>query len=171
MAPILVVTADELWRHLPGPRDESVHLAVYPAAAELTALVDARVAADWTRLVALRERVLAEIEPLRQDKRIGSSLQARVVISAPRADLSFYERYARELPMLFIVSEVELRLAPPGDAATQKPEPRIAIERVGGVKCERCWRYVPSVSSDPDWAGLCARCQGALGAGGPREAA
>jgi FPG/IleRS zinc finger protein len=30
------------------------------------------------------------------------------------------------------------------------------------VKCERCWRYVPAVSSDPAWAGICERCQEAL---------
>jgi len=61
------------------------------------------------------------------------------------------------LPMLFIVSEVELRRTAPGVEA-----PRVAIERASGVKCERCWRYVPSVSSDPTWAGLCDRCQEAL---------
>jgi len=34
----------------------------------------------------------------------------------------------------------------------------VAIERAGGVKCERCWRYVPAVSP----AGICTRCQDAL---------
>jgi isoleucyl-tRNA synthetase len=38
----------------------------------------------------------------------------------------------------------------------------IAIERAGGVKCERCWRYVKDVSTDPAFAGLCDRCQEAL---------
>jgi isoleucyl-tRNA synthetase len=70
--------------------------------------------------------------------------------------------------MLFIVSEVELRPlgdAAPADGATAAADalmPRIAIERTHGVKCERCWRYVEAVSSDPAWAGLCARCQSAL---------
>jgi isoleucyl-tRNA synthetase len=40
--------------------------------------------------------------------------------------------------------------------------PRITIERASGVKCERCWRIVPSVSSEPASAGLCDRCQDAL---------
>ena len=36
MAPILSFTADELWRFLPGPtREESVHIAVFPPAADL----------------------------------------------------------------------------------------------------------------------------------------
>jgi isoleucyl-tRNA synthetase len=38
----------------------------------------------------------------------------------------------------------------------------VTIERAGGVKCERCWRYVTDVSTDPASAGLCDRCQKAL---------
>ena len=30
LAPILPVTTEELWRHLPGTREESVHLAEFP---------------------------------------------------------------------------------------------------------------------------------------------
>ncbi len=37
--------------------------------------------------------------------------------------------------------------------------PAITIARASGVKCERCWRIVPAVSSEPEWAGLCDRCQ------------
>jgi isoleucyl-tRNA synthetase len=64
--------------------------------------------------------------------------------------------------MLFIVSEVVLRPAPTDVVAHQEAEARVTIERAGGVKCERCWRYVPEVSSDREWAGLCGRCQTAL---------
>ncbi len=57
--------------------------------------------------------------------------------------------------MLFIVSEVELR---PGGSDTLQ----ITIEKASGVKCERCWRYVPKVSGDPGHAGICERCEDAL---------
>jgi isoleucyl-tRNA synthetase len=169
IAPVLPVTADELWRHLPGPRasagrrdgtgrEESVHMAVFPPRADLEEMADAELVQRWTKLIDLREQVLAHIEPLRKDKQIGSSLQAKVVLSAPQAELAFLEAYRAQLPMLFIVSEVELRTAPPGTETT------VAIERAAGVKCERCWRYVPAVSTDPEWAGLCDRCQDALAA-------
>ena len=92
MAPILSFTSDELWRYLPGGATESVHMAVFPTAAELEPLIDTDLLDRWERLIDLREQVLAEIEPLRKDKRIGSSLQARVVISAPEAELAFLER-------------------------------------------------------------------------------
>jgi isoleucyl-tRNA synthetase len=165
MAPILSFTADELWRFLPGKREESVHVAVFPSPAELVRFQDADLVNRWKRLVDVREQVLAEIEPLRKNKQIGSSLQAKVVLSATPAELALLERYLRELPMLFIVSDVELRPASTDVEADGEARPRVTIERAGGVKCERCWRYVPAVSSDPQWAGLCSRCQDALSRG------
>jgi isoleucyl-tRNA synthetase len=157
MAPILSFTADELWRFLPGDREASVHIAVFPARADLERLTDRELLERWNRLTALRERVLAEIEPLRKEKKIGSSLQAKVVLTCAAVDRTFLQHYERYLPMLFIVSEVEIAA---GDAPAGSP--RIEIARAQGVKCERCWRYVASVSTDPAWAGLCERCQDAL---------
>jgi isoleucyl-tRNA synthetase len=161
LAPILPVTADELWRHLPGRREESVHLAVFPELSALDSLLDDALVDRWNRLAALRERVLARIEPLRKDKLIGSSLQARVVLSGTPADLAWLAPHAAELPMLFIVSDVALETSSAGRDGDGESL-RIAIERTEGVKCERCWRYVRSVSEDPAWTGLCDRCQHAL---------
>ena len=110
----------------------------------------------------MREQVLAQIEPLRKTKQIGSSLQAKVIVSATTGELPLLEQYAKQLPMLFIVSEVEIRPAPTDVEAAGEAMPRVTIERASGVKCERCWRIVPAVSSEPAWAGLCDRCQGAL---------
>jgi isoleucyl-tRNA synthetase len=161
MAPILPFTADELWRFVPGTREESVHIALFPTDADLSPLADGELLDRWTRLLAIREEVLAEIEPLRKNKQIGSSLQAKVVLSASLAELALLERYAKDLPMLFIVSEVELRPA----SNNVDRLPRVAIERAGGVRCERCWRYVSKISSEPAWAGLCERCLDALSPG------
>ena len=58
--------------------------------------------------------------------------------------------------------DLTLRPAPPDVEAQGEARPRVSIERATGVKCERCWRYVPTVSSEPAWAGLCERCQDAL---------
>jgi isoleucyl-tRNA synthetase len=160
-APILSFTADELWRFLPGSRDESVHLALFPDRAELDRLLDPDLVARWDRLIGLRERVLAEIEPLRKNKQIGSSLQARVVLTGAKEEIAWLEASEAMLPMLFIVSDVELRPDVSGVAAGIG----ITIERAVGVKCERCWRYVPSVSTAAESAGLCERCVDALALG------
>jgi isoleucyl-tRNA synthetase len=155
LAPLVPVTADQLWTNLPGKREPSVHMALFPSHADLRAFADSALSERWQQLIAVRDLVLAEIEPLRKNKQIGSSLQAKVIIEAPVPRFGLLERHRRELPMLFIVSDVELRRAPADQTA-------IVIERAGGVKCERCWRYVAAVSREPEWAGLCERCQDAL---------
>jgi isoleucyl-tRNA synthetase len=151
LAPILSFTADEIWRFLPGKREASVHLALFPQKPELDALHESALVARWERLIKARERVLAEIEPLRKDRQIGSSLQAKVVLSADGDEMAFLSEHATQLPMLFIVSDVELRR---GKAEGL----HVAVERAPGMKCERCWRYVPKVCSE----GICERCQAAL---------
>ena len=160
LAPILSFTADELWRYLPGRDGESVHMSVFPAVDDLKAFRNQELLGRWSRLTALRERVVAQIEPLRKDKQIGSSLQAKVVLSAGDGDLAFLEAYVEQLPMLFIVSEVELRAS--NGSSEPRSDTQVEIGRATGVKCERCWRYVPAISHDPEWAGLCDRCQHAM---------
>jgi isoleucyl-tRNA synthetase len=169
LAPILSFTSDELWRYLPpagmtgrgsapspaNPAVPSVHMALFPTAEDLERFGNPALVERWNRLASVRERVLAEIEPLRKDKKIGSSLQARVVLTAPEAEFTFLSAHSTQLPMLFIVSDVELKQG--ADAALT-----IEIQRSTGSKCERCWRYVAAVSTDPAWAGLCDRCQDAL---------
>ena len=64
LAPILPVTADELWRHLPGHREESVHLAEFPRDAEDA---DRSGALErWERLMRIRDDVNRALEAERQ---------------------------------------------------------------------------------------------------------
>ena len=110
--------------------------------------------------------MVALIEPLRKDKQIGSSLQARVVLTATAAELAFLERHLPDLPMLFIVSEVELRAASSDGVPHGEDQPQITIARAHGVRCERCWRVLPEVGRQPDHADLCRRCAGVVDAYG-----
>jgi isoleucyl-tRNA synthetase len=157
LAPILPVSADDLWRHLPGTRSESVHLETFAPA---EALVDAEVTATWDRLMGVRNTVLAALEEKRKDKVIGTSLGARVVVDASGPVAALLERHQAELPTLFIVSDVELRVG----ATTGPDAVTVSVEKASGSKCDRCWRIVPGVSTEPERAGLCPRCVDALAA-------
>ena len=159
MAPILTVTADEIWRYLPGSRLPSVHLAEFPATSEIEELSDPALIERWEQLIAVRDEVNRALEAARQAKTIGNSLGAHVTLRARGARGALLERYRGELPMLFIVSQVTLR-PEPGDA----PELEIDVARAEGEKCARCWRIVPSVSASGDMEGLCARCVEAIAA-------
>jgi isoleucyl-tRNA synthetase len=165
LAPIVPVTADEIWRHLPGSREPSVHIAEFPQRDAVDALIDADLASRWERLISVRNAVNVALEAKRQDKTIGTSLGARVRLRAGGETAALLDRYREDLPMLFIVSDVELE--PSGDAAGTLD---VEVSRAEGEKCARCWRIVPSLSSAPDTQGLCSRCVDALStvAGQPR---
>jgi isoleucyl-tRNA synthetase len=172
MAPVLPVTADELWLHLPGRRDTSVHLADFPSG--LDALADEDLVARWTRLISIRDGVNVEIEKLRQQKVVGTSLAAKVQIRAKGALADLLERYRDDLPTLFIASQVSVERVddlpdPDADPAHgsryaegEDSAAYIVVSRAAGVKCDRCWRYVPKVSGEPASRGVCDRCVDAL---------
>jgi isoleucyl-tRNA synthetase len=156
LAPILPVTADDLWRHLPGPREASVHLADFP---ETEGLVDRGLLETWGRLMEVREQVNAALEEQRKAKVIGTSLGARVSLRVEGPLAALLEAHRAELPMLFNVSDVVLSA---GDAAAA-PRLEVAVEKAPGVKCARCWRIVAAVRAEPAWEGICGRCVEALG--------
>ena len=171
LAPVLPVTTDDLWGFLPGARESSVHLARFPEAG--ADAVDRGLLARWERLLALREAANVVIESLRASKTVGTSLEAALTIRASGATAELVERYRQDLPMVLMTSEVEV--APAGDLPADADGARaagaqfvetggaavIVARRAGGVKCPRCWRYVPEASvSEPD--GVCARCADAL---------
>jgi isoleucyl-tRNA synthetase len=161
LAPILPITADELWRHLPGAREDSVHLAVFPEGVE--ALRDPGLLAEWDRLLAIRDEVNRALETARQSKVIGTSLGAAVTLGAAGETAALLRQHEADLPMLFIVSQVKLE-----ERAGEIVD--VMVARADGQKCDRCWRIVPDVSTEPGTEGLCSRCIGALELDAPRAA-
>ena len=155
LAPILPVTADDLWRYMPGPRSASVHLEDFP---KFDHLLAPDLVADWDRLMEVRDTVNAALEEKRKDKVIGNSLGASVVLTATGPIAALLERHREHLPMLFIVSDLTLNLG----EATGADSVRVDVGKARGVKCGRCWRFVPSVRTEPDWSGICDRCVEAL---------
>ena len=82
LAPVLSVTMDELWRMLPGEREESVHMALFPR--DLEQWQDAALLERWSALAAVRDQVNLQLEEKRKDKTIAANLSARVVVDGRR---------------------------------------------------------------------------------------
>jgi isoleucyl-tRNA synthetase len=163
LAPILPVTADQLWQHIPGRRSGSIHLEEFP---KVDAYTDAPLLETWEALLDVRETVNAALEDKRKNKIIGTSLGARVIITASGPIGALLKSRRDDLPMLFNVSDVDLTVREAGsteqDPAYTADELRVEVEKAPGVKCARCWRFVPSVRTEPDCAGICDRCVDAL---------
>ena len=156
MAPILPMTADEVWAAIPGHGGDSVHLAVFPR-------VDgpAEERKGWGALLEARAAVTKALEDARAARLIASSLEARVEVAAPAAALAplrAYEAQGRVFPgnlaNLFIVSGVSLAEAD-GPMA-------VRVERARGSKCERCWTFSENVGRLSAHPGVCERCAAVL---------
>ncbi len=160
IAPLLSYTAEEVWRHMQSGREgnESVHLAYFPDPAVLTAgLTAAQLAnaADWDALIPVRDQILKTLDAARENKILGSALEAEVSLSASGDLYSLLKKHEAELPAWFIVSQVSLRQG--ADEALN-----VQVERARGDKCERCWKFTLDVGSNPEFPTVCADCAGVL---------
>ncbi len=180
LAPILSFTAEEIWRHLPGERAESVFLSTWHALPELPAD-----AIDWPALIALRSDVARELERLRVAQAIGAPLDAELDVWCSPPQYPRLSTLGEELRFLMITSAARVHelVAPGADtagAATLPPDavPAASVEG-GGVwirvrpsgdrKCVRCWHHRPDVGASAQHPELCGRCAGNLGLPGERR--
>jgi isoleucyl-tRNA synthetase len=159
MAPILSFTAEEAWRIL-HPDETTIFTGVW--ARSLPETPDAALLLEkWRRILAVRAVALKELETLRQEGKIGSSLQAEIIIAAPDEDYSALVSLGDDLRFVLNTSAAHVEH---GDALV------VAVNPSAHTKCERCWHWRDDVGEDSACPTLCARCVANLfGAGERRE--
>ena len=150
LAPVLAFTADEAWENLPHQKLASVHLAEFP---KVSGADNAQLLADWERIFSLRDEVLKKLEEARTAKVIGSSLEAKVILTVDKVTSRFLLSYYEDLRYIFIVSQVEVH---EGDSLN------VEIQKADGAKCERCWNYSVRVGESEKHSTVCERCVNAL---------
>jgi isoleucyl-tRNA synthetase len=167
LAPVLSFTAEEIWQHLPGDRDDSVFLSSWyelpPAFYSEVEALNAMGSAYWRRVISVREAVSKELEKLREAGAIGSSLDAEVdlyVDDAPRAMLEVLED---ELRFVFITSYARVHPVDehPDDAvqaAIGDMSLWIRVTPSAYNKCSRCWHHREDVGSHDVHPEICLRC-------------
>ncbi|MBI4371836.1 MAG: isoleucine--tRNA ligase [Elusimicrobia bacterium] len=146
LAPLLSFTAEEAWGHWARKPAPSVFLWDLPPAASLPR--DPALAARWGKILAVRSVAQKALEEARAAKRIGASLQAKVVLRGPAEELKPLE--VLNLPELLIVSEAALS----ADGGPLRAE----VSSAAGAKCPRCWRRQTDLGLSPSYPELCGRC-------------
>jgi len=142
LAPILVFTTEEAWRHLEAAG--SIHLQEFPEPQDRYDKASAQV----TELLKLRGLVGQAIERARQGKLIGNALEAAVVLYS---DSDITEKIDKEeLEEFFIVSDLTIHQAKEASASITKTQYK---------KCARCWRHRPTVGASKAHPDLCDRCE------------
>jgi len=165
-APILVFTAEELWKYLPkaAGEPESVHIALFPQETELRSGIPGDRANTWELLGKVRGEVLKALESARNDKKlINSGLEAKVLLNADLELKAKLKHYLPVLPTLFIVSQVDFISAGTGEFRSEAvPGLEVTVQRADGKKCERCWNYSTHVGENLRYPTICERCSEAI---------
>ena len=160
IAPLVPFTADEAWSFAQNDGefgDQAIALADWPVVDPNWE--DAETANDITALRDfLSSQVNDRLEALRQQKIIGQSLDAKLVItsSPSNPDFARLQKYASDLPELFILSQVVLV------ESTESAELNVEVAHADGVRCPRSWRWVPELVDTNSWGPVSARCAEAL---------
>lgn len=140
LAPILPYTSEEVYSLLPHT-EESVHLTDMP---EVVTYSDSTEVEELFKLFfELKDKVNKKLEEARNEKLIGSALEAVVKINLDPKYNEVKEKLGSYLHQLFIVSKVEY--------TTDGEE--VVVEKSTGEKCNRCWNYVDHLNGD-----ICDRC-------------
>ncbi|PCJ31172.1 MAG: isoleucine--tRNA ligase [Gammaproteobacteria bacterium] len=158
MAPILSFTADELWDHLPGERNESVFLTTwYEGLAPLAD--DAKI--DWQQVFDVRDAVSKELEALRADGKIKGGLTAEVSLYAEPELFNILNLLKDELKFVLITSGATLFSSSdkPSDAIDSTIEGlSLVLAPSAHQRCDRCWHQTEQVGKDETHPELCSRC-------------
>ena len=185
IAPVLVFTADEVWRFMPKKslpqnvsiggqklEETSVHLAAFPVVKK--EWIDEELEKKWDALLKIRGEIAKALEIARKEKVIGHSLDAKVVILPPKDLEGFIKEEAATLKEILIVSQlVVMEQADrvgveatatwlPRSKATfesqELPSLKVWVTPAKGKKCERCWNYSERVGENKEHPGICERC-------------
>lgn len=176
IAPVLSHLAEDIWQFLPYATPyQSVFESGWVKLEQQWQ--NPELAQTWEQLRHLRTEVNKVLEQARNDKAIGSSLEAKALIYV--ADDAFRQTLqglnpsdslsgnrVDELRYLFLTSQVELLDSPASLAdlkyTVQSDTLSIGVVDADGKKCDRCWNYSTHVGESAEHPLLCERCIPAL---------
>ncbi len=142
LVPVMPHQAEDIWQNTPENQRgglESILLADWPVVKP--EWDDEKLEGEFAKILKVREAVTRAIEPLRADKKVGSSLEVAVHIKAD--DNEVLKANEAELCNIFIVSQAYVTETKPAEVMNEYTEDGLTIwvTKAEGEKCERCWKY------------------------------
>lgn len=158
LTPILAFTCDEIWQAMPHDKSRDKRSPLFndiPTPDYIE--TDDEFISKWDRIQQIRVDVQKALELARNEKIIGKSLEAKVVLHADGELKAFLEGVCAQLPEIFITSAVELADST-GEFTGEVEGLSVTVEKAGGHKCERCWKFSETVGENEAHPTLCRRC-------------
>jgi len=165
MTPVMPHQAEDIWSYVPEIQKnglESILLSDWCVVNDKW--FNSEIETKWSRILKVREVVTKAIEPLRAEKKVGSSLEVAVYIQTADKELYDYLKSSENvLSDTFITSQAFLDEEPVNDILNTFEEDGIAVRvtKALGEKCERCWKY-RILDANSEHPTICSGCQEAI---------
>ncbi len=161
LVPVMPHQAEDIWQNMPENQRkgiESVLLTDWPEVNK--EWNNPELEAEFSQILKLREIVTKAIEPMRAEKKIGSSLETAVYIVS---DNNILNKYEKELCNIFITSQAFIVKEKPADVMNEYSEEgySVYVTKAQGEKCERCWKYRP-LGKYEGYETICEDCYNAV---------
>ncbi len=160
LSPVLTFTTEEVYSFLPEDfrRYKSIQVEDWPEYNEN--YFDVELDEKWKKLRTVREDVSKALETERNQKNIGNSLDAKVILNPVKKDVGrLIKNYSNSfLEDLFIVSQIKIDSTIEGDNIHKGQLVDVMVKKAEGEKCERCWKYSTDVGEDDQYKDICGRC-------------
>ena len=130
-APILSFTTEEIFKLLNKENDNSIHLKQFPKINKNWG--SNKIQQDWSNLIKIRNVVNSSIEKKREDKTIGSSLEAKVKIELGKKLFDLAKSY--DFSEICITSDADIVLN-----ENISDEIKVETIKAEGEKCKICWK-------------------------------
>ena len=162
LVPVMPHQAEDIWQNTPENQRnglESILLSDWPSVNP--EWNNPELEEEFTQILKAREIVTKAIEPLRAEKKIGSSLETAVYIVSDKAEL--LKKYEKELCNIFITSQAFIVDEKPADVMNEYSEEGydVYVTKAQGEKCERCWKYRP-LGTVKGYETICEDCYNAI---------
>lgn len=162
LTPILAFTADEIWSLMAHDKSRNVESPLFNEIPNPDYIaLDEEFLNKWDMIHAVRVDVQKALELARNEKKIGKSLEAKVILGATGDLYKSLNAVKEELPEIFITSGVEL-VQEAQDFSGDVEGLTVSVAKADGEKCERCWKFSTTVGQNENHPELCAHCAAVL---------
>lgn len=158
LTPVMPHQAEDIWQNIPECQRQGLKsILLSDWVKENDEWNDEQLEEDFAKILKSREIVTKAIEPLRADKKVGSSLEVAVYIKSPDAEL--LKANEDELSNIYITSQAYVTEEKPVDVLNEYTEndTTVWVVKAQGEKCARCWKY-----AELNENGICKHCQDAI---------
>ena len=142
LTPVMPHQAEDIWQNTPEMQRgglESILLADWVKVNK--EWENNQLEEDFTKILKTREVVTRAIEPLRAEKKVGSSLEVAVYVKSE--DSEILKANLKDLADIFITSQAYVAEEAPSEVLNEYTENGIIVwvTKAEGEKCERCWKF------------------------------